>query len=89
MASFPSFDPADFHGEITLDHVLSEVQAKFAPLPGDLKLDLVAALARRGIERLYSHQAEAYAAVRQGRHLVVVTPTCTRPRRWRKTSWLS
>jgi DEAD/DEAH box helicase domain-containing protein len=77
MASSPSFDPADFHGEITLDHVLSEVQANFASLPGDLKPDLVAALATRGIERLYSHQAEAYAAVRRGRHLVVVTPTAS------------
>jgi DEAD/DEAH box helicase domain-containing protein len=77
MASLPSFDPADFHGEITLDHVLSEVQANFASLPSDLKPDLVAALAARGIERLYSHQAEAYAAVRRGRHLVVVTPTAS------------
>ena len=77
MASLPSFDPADFHGEITLDHVLSEVKANFASLPGDLKPDLVAALARRGIERLYSHQAEAYAAVRKGHHLVVVTPTAS------------
>ena len=38
----------------------------FAPLPLDLKPELAAALAGRGIERLYSHQAEAYAAVRAG-----------------------
>ncbi|HKB34668.1 MAG TPA: DEAD/DEAH box helicase, partial [Candidatus Dormibacteraeota bacterium] len=38
---------------------------------------MVTALAGRGIERLYSHQADAYRAVRQGRHLVVVTPTAS------------
>src|SRR6202011_5510148 len=31
----------------------------------------------RGIERLYTHQAEAYRAVRGGRNLVVVTPTAS------------
>jgi len=77
MASIPRFDPADFQGDITLDHVISEVLASFAPLPGDLRPELVAALANRGIERLYTHQAEAFDAVRNGRHLVVVTPTAS------------
>jgi DEAD/DEAH box helicase domain-containing protein len=77
MASFPSLDPADFQGEITLDHVIPEASANFSPLPPDLKPDLVNALARRGIQRLYSHQADAYRAVREGRHLVVVTPTAS------------
>ncbi|HXJ48557.1 MAG TPA: DEAD/DEAH box helicase, partial [Candidatus Acidoferrum sp.] len=57
--------------------MISEASANFAPLPADLKPGLVAALAGRGIERLYSHQADAYRAVRQGRHLVVVTPTAS------------
>jgi DEAD/DEAH box helicase domain-containing protein len=77
MASLPSFDAADFQGEITLDHVISEASANFAPLPPELSPGLVAALAGRGIDRLYSHQADAYRAVRQGRHLVVVTPTAS------------
>jgi DEAD/DEAH box helicase domain-containing protein len=77
MSSFPSFNPDDFQGEITLDHVIPEASANSSSLPMDLRPDLVAALARRGIERLYSHQAEAYAAVRKGRHLVVVTPTAS------------
>jgi DEAD/DEAH box helicase domain-containing protein len=46
-------------------------------LPPDLRPDLVTALAGRGIQRLYSHQADAYRAVRRGRHLVVVTPTAS------------
>jgi len=77
MASFPSFNADDFQGEITLDHVIPEASPNFSQLPMDLRPELVAALARRGIERLYTHQAEAYAAVRNGRHLVVVTPTAS------------
>jgi DEAD/DEAH box helicase domain-containing protein len=77
MAAFPSFNPADFQGEITLDHVISEAKPNFASLPAGLRPELVKALAGRGIERLYSHQADAYHAVRQGRHLVVVTPTAS------------
>src|SRR5690349_1841115 len=73
----PRFDPADYPGDITLDQVIPAAAAIFAPLPADLRAELVEALRRRGIERLYSHQAEAYAAVRGGRHLVVVTPTAS------------
>jgi DEAD/DEAH box helicase domain-containing protein len=77
MSSTPSFNPADFPGEITLDHVVPAAAAEFAPLPADLRPELVTALASRGIEQLYSHQAQAYEAVRKGRHLVVVTPTAS------------
>jgi DEAD/DEAH box helicase domain-containing protein len=42
-------------------------------LPGPLRQ----ALARLGIERLYSHQGQALAAVRQGKHLLVATPTAS------------
>jgi DEAD/DEAH box helicase domain-containing protein len=75
--SVPHFNPADYEGEITLDHVIPATSADFVPLPPDLRPELVSALARRGVERLYSHQAEAYAAVRRGSHLVVVTPTAS------------
>lgn len=77
MASIPHFDPADFPGDVTLDHLIPEAAATFAPLPAGLQPELVAALGRRGVQRLYSHQAEAYDAVRNGRHLVVVTPTAS------------
>jgi DEAD/DEAH box helicase domain-containing protein len=77
MSSFPAFNPADFQGEITLDHLIPEAIPNFCPLPAELQPELVTALAGRGIDRLYSHQADAYRAVRQGRHLVVVTPTAS------------
>lgn len=77
MPGIPHFDPAAFPGEVTLDHVIPDTPATFVPLPADLRPELVAALAGRGIDRLYSHQARAYDAVRNGRHLVVVTPTAS------------
>jgi len=62
MSGLPRFDPSDFPGDITLDHVIPAATAEFAQLPAGLRPELVAALGRRGIDRLYSHQAEAYDA---------------------------
>jgi DEAD/DEAH box helicase domain-containing protein len=73
----PPFNASSLQGDITLDRLIPSSPAVFAPLPSDLRPELAAALRSRGIERLYSHQAEAYAAVRSGRHLVVVTPTAS------------
>ena len=77
MPGFPQFVSADFQGDVTLDHVIPAAEARYGPLPDDLRPELAAALAARGIERLYSHQSDAYLAVRKGRHLVVVTPTAS------------
>src|SRR5487761_1620770 len=77
MPTSPAFVAANFQGDVTLDHVIPASDARFVPLPGDLRPELARALAARGIERLYSHQADAYGAVRRGRHLVVVTPTAS------------
>src|SRR5438477_10005722 len=77
MAASPTFAPADFPGDITLDHVIPAAAAEFAALPADVRPELAEALAARGIVRLYTHQADAYHAVRNGRNLVVVTPTAS------------
>jgi DEAD/DEAH box helicase domain-containing protein len=52
-------------------------EGAYAELPGDLPAALATALRSRGIERLYSHQAEAWNATRRGEHVVVVTPTAS------------
>ena len=52
-------------------------EGSFAPLPDDLPEGLAAALRSRGIERLYSHQQEAWEAARAGRHVLVATPTAS------------
>ena len=71
------FDPSRLPGEVTLDHLAPARAATWADLPRDLDPALVGSLRRRGVERLYSHQAAAYASVRAGHDLVVVTPTAS------------
>ena len=51
--------------------------AVFAPLPGWLDPRIATGLASRGIDRLYTHQAEAVEAVHAGHDVVVVTPTAS------------
>jgi DEAD/DEAH box helicase domain-containing protein len=51
--------------------------ADWAPYPADLDPALAAALASRGADRLYSHQAKAYELARSGKDFVVVTPTAS------------
>jgi DEAD/DEAH box helicase domain-containing protein len=77
MPTSPAFVASNFQGDVTLDHLIPASTARFAPLPEDLRPELGRALAARGIEQLYSHQADSYRAVRRGRHLVVVTPTAS------------
>jgi DEAD/DEAH box helicase domain-containing protein len=50
---------------------------QYAPFPDDLPKALAAALRARGLTRLYSHQAEAWAATQRGEDVVVVTPTAS------------
>jgi len=51
--------------------------AEYAEFPADLHPKLREVLAARGIERLYTHQAEAYARVAAGANTVIVTPTAS------------
>ena len=51
-------------------------EARTVPLP-ELEPALATALAERGVDRLYSHQAEALAAARRGENLVVATGTAS------------
>src|SRR5262250_2487648 len=77
MAFVPPLDTAGLPGDVTLDHVIPALSAEFSPLPPDLRPELAEALAGRGIDRLYTHQAAGYDHVRAGNHLVVVTPTAS------------
>ena len=51
--------------------------ARYAEWPAAVDERVTAALARRGIERPYTHQAEAIAGALEGRDQVVVTPTAS------------
>ena len=52
-------------------------EARAAPLPDDLPSALRERLEARGIDSLYSHQAEAWEAARRGEHFVVTTGTAS------------
>ncbi|HEX8436826.1 DEAD/DEAH box helicase [Archangium sp.] len=60
-----------------LDEVTPERTGSYAPLPEEVAPQVREALQRRGIERLFSHQAEAYRLAREGRNLVIATPTAS------------
>ena len=49
----------------------------YSSLPDDLDPRIVAALRKRGISQLYTHQRAAYDAARAREHFVVVTPTAS------------
>lgn len=66
-----------YHDRITGRFMIPGREGRYADLPDDLPAALAAALHARGIERLYSHQAQAWAHARAGRHLAVVTPTAS------------
>ncbi len=68
-------DTPDLH--VTAVRRLPAVAAQFAPFPQDLDPRVTAALRARGIEQLYTHQADAIAHTLAGRHVVITTPTAS------------
>jgi DEAD/DEAH box helicase domain-containing protein len=57
--------------------VLPKKPASFQPFPGDLHTWIKDALEARGIQALYTHQAEAYQLAKEGKNIVVVTGTAS------------
>ena len=66
-----------FMSNVSAWRTLPARAARTAPLPDRLDRRLVAALRARGIDGLYSHQAEAVEAALGGQSLAVVTPTAS------------
>ena len=62
---------------ITGELVVAARDAHYVALPEGLDARLARALAGRGVERLYTHQATAWESVQSGRHTVIVTPTAS------------
>jgi DEAD/DEAH box helicase domain-containing protein len=61
----------------TADETLNALEGKWSPLPASLAPGLAAALRAQGIERLFVHQARAFASAEEGRSLVLATPTAS------------
>ena len=66
-----------FMRNITFQHTLPGQPGIYEPIPDFLAPELTELLQRKGINRLYSHQAQSLQAVQQGRNIVVVTPTAS------------
>jgi DEAD/DEAH box helicase domain-containing protein len=62
---------------VTAVRRIPAIEAAFAPVPTDVDPRLAAGLRSRGLTHLYTNQAEAWAHVAAGRHVVVTTPTAS------------
>jgi DEAD/DEAH box helicase domain-containing protein len=60
-----------------LDEVTPAREGVYAALPDDVAPGVRQALRGRGIEQLFSHQAEAFRLARSGKNLVIATPTAS------------
>ncbi|MDR3147338.1 MAG: DEAD/DEAH box helicase [Treponema sp.] len=67
----------EFAPNIVLERLLKATEGNFVPFPADLDGRIAAALRRRGIERIYTHQAEVWDRLAGGTNVVVVTPTAS------------
>jgi DEAD/DEAH box helicase domain-containing protein len=68
-------DTPDLH--VTAVRRLPAIAARYAPFPDALDERLKAALRARGVQQLYTHQAETIGHALAGRHTVVITPTAS------------
>jgi DEAD/DEAH box helicase domain-containing protein len=57
--------------------VIPAREGRYNPFPPEIDGRLLAAVRDKGIQRLFSHQYQAYAEVREGNNIVVVTPTAS------------
>ncbi len=71
--------PAGFDSDpiVTTTRRLPAVPPSFADFPAETDERLTRALAARGIQQLYTHQAAAFAHVLAGRNVVTITPTAS------------
>jgi DEAD/DEAH box helicase domain-containing protein len=58
-------------------HHQPAAEGVYAEIPPAVDARLRAALEKRGITRLYAHQADAFEEIERGRNVVIVTPTAS------------
>lgn len=66
-----------FMKNITFRHTLPAHPGVYEPIPSFVPHELTELLRKKGIEKLYSHQARSLQEVQRGRDIVVVTPTAS------------
>ncbi|MCZ8515855.1 DEAD/DEAH box helicase [Paenibacillus filicis] len=58
-------------------HEIEPQEARTKPIPESIDPRIKAALGKKGIGELYTHQYSAYQTLRKGEHIVAVTPTAS------------
>ncbi|MBU1077938.1 MAG: DEAD/DEAH box helicase, partial [Spirochaetes bacterium] len=67
----------DFGKNITFVKKIRKRDASFVDFPNEVEPELKIALMNKGIGRLYTHQLKSYKMVKDGRNVVMVTPTAS------------
>ena len=67
----------EFAPNIIINRLLPAEEGVFAPFPASLDSRIADALRKRGIDRLYTHQAEVWEEAHEEKNVVVVTPTAS------------
>lgn len=67
----------DLMGQVTYWHTIPPRDPKLADFPSELNEGIRTALRERGINQLYTHQAESFRAASAGHNVVAVTPTAS------------
>ncbi len=66
-----------FMDNVTQWQVVPPRAGEYVDFPASVPANLRAVLEKRGIHRLYSHQAQVYEHARNGKHVTIVTPTAS------------
>jgi DEAD/DEAH box helicase domain-containing protein len=67
----------EFAPHIVEDRLIPAAEGRYAPFPERLDPRIAAALRRRDVNQIYTHQAEVWNRVGEGRNVAVVTPTAS------------
>jgi len=68
---------SDFAPNIVINRLIPAQEGIYVDFPEDLDSRIVNIFKKKGINRLYSHQAEVWKAVNEGKNVTVVTPTAS------------
>ena len=66
-----------FMENVTAWRTIEKRDASYAPFPKELDKRLLPALEKHHIYQLYTHQADAFRAISEGKDIVIVTPTAS------------
>ena len=66
-----------FMENVTAWRTIPKQEARFAPFPDGLDSRILPALEKHHVRQLYTHQADAFQAIAEGRDVVIVTPTAS------------